>query len=86
MSSHQAELARRRETLVARSATLRGGLVTHWTTLVEKTAAADRIVSTVRRHPVMVAAGLAGVVLLGSRKLFDAAERLLTLYLLLRRR
>ena len=86
MSSHQAELAQRRETLVARSAAQRGGLATHWTALVVKTAAADRIVSTVRRHPVMVAAGLAGVVLLGSRKLFDAAERLLTLYLLLRRR
>ena len=84
MSAHQRNLARQREELVARSAAQRSGLVTSWEGIVEKTAAADRILSTVRRHPVAVSAVIAGVVLLGSRRLFDVSERLLTLYLLLR--
>jgi len=53
---------------------------------VTQTAASDRILSTLRRHPIAVGAAVAGVVLLGSRRLFDVSERLLTLYLLLRRR
>lgn len=84
MSAHQWNLARQREELVARSAAQRSGLVASWEGIVEKTAAADRILSTVRRHPVAVSAVVAGVVLLGSRRLFDVSERLLTLYLLLR--
>ena len=84
MSAHTRDLARQREELVARSTTQRSGLVANWEVVVAKTAAADRILSTVRRHPVAVAAAVAGVVLLGSRRLFDVSERLLTLYLLLR--
>lgn len=84
MSAHQRDLARQRQELVARSAAQRSGLVTDWESIVAKTAAGDRIVSTLRRHPVAVGAAVAGVVLLGSRRLFDVSERLLTLYLLLR--
>lgn len=84
MSAHQRGLAHQREELVARSTAQRSGLVTNWEAIVAKTAAADRILSTVRRHPVAVSAVIAGVVLLGSRRLFDVSERLLTLYLLLR--
>ena len=84
MSAHQRDLARQRQELVARSATQRSGLVADWESIVAKTAAGDRIVSTLRRHPVAVGAAVAGVVLLGSRRLFDVSERLLTLYLLLR--
>lgn len=86
MNGRQRSLALERQELVARSATQRSGLVANWETIVGKTAAADRILSTVRRHPVAVGAAVAGVVLLGSRRLFDVSERLLTLYLLLRRR
>lgn len=86
MSAHTRDLERQREELVARSTAQRSGLVTSWDGIVTKTAAADRILSTVRRHPVAVGAAVAGVVLLGSRRLFDVSERLLTLYLLLRRR
>lgn len=84
MSTHQRNLALQREELVARSSAQRGAIVTSWEGVVAKTAAADRILSTVRRHPVAVGAAVAGVVLLGSRRLFDVSERLLTLYLLLR--
>jgi YqjK-like protein len=86
MSAHQRSLALQRQELVARSAGQRSGLVAQWETIVTKTAAADRVLSTLRRHPVAVAAALGSVVLLGSRRLFDVSERLLTLYLLLRRR
>jgi hypothetical protein len=86
MTGHQGHLALQRRELVARSAAQRSGLVTNWEGVVTKTAAADRFLSTLRRHPVAVGAAVAGVVLLGSRRLFDVSERLLTLYLLLRRR
>ena len=86
MSSHKTELALRREALLARSAAQRDGLTADWQAIVTKTAAADRLVATVRNHPLIVSAAAAGVVLLGSRKFFDVTERLLTLYLLLRRR
>ena len=86
MSGHQRDLALQRAELVARSAAQRSGLIADWEAIVSKTAAADRILSTVRRHPIAVGAAVAGVVLLGSRRLFDVSERLLTLYLLLRRR
>jgi len=86
MSGHQRQLALQRAELVARSTAQRSGLLTSWEGIVTQTAAADRILSTLRRHPIAVGAAVAGVVLLGSRRLFDVSERLLTLYLLLRRR
>jgi hypothetical protein len=86
VSRHQRELVLRREALVARSATQRGGVIANWETLVRKSAAADRVFSAARRHPAIVAAAVGAVLLLGSRKLFDLTERLLTLYLLFRGR
>ena len=85
MSNHKTELALRREALLARSAAQRDGLTADWEAIVAKTAVADRLVATVRNHPLILGAAAAGVMLLGSRKFFDVTQRLLTLYLLLRR-
>jgi hypothetical protein len=79
-------LAERRQELVARSAAQRSALVADAESLLRKAAALDRIVGAVRRHSV-IAGAVAGVVaLLGSRKLLDLATRLVTLYMLVRRR
>ena len=75
-------LAQRRERLVARSAVQRTRLIAGVEPLLVKAAALDRIIGTLRRYSVVAGA----VALLGSRKLFDLGERLLTLYLLVRRR
>jgi hypothetical protein len=53
--------------------------------LIRKAAAADRILTRMRRYPVVITAVAAGVALLGSRRIFDLASRALTLYALLRR-
>lgn len=79
------DLAARRQLLVERSAAQRAALVAEAQPLLSKAAAADRIVSRLRRHPVAVAAATGIVVLLGSRRLFDLATRAITLYALFRR-
>ena len=86
MNGHRQALARRREELVMRSAAHRAVVVSEGAALVRKGAALDRIVSTVRRNPVVTGIALGAVLLAGPRKLFDLGERLLTLYLLLRQR
>jgi len=82
----QQGLAQRRLELVERSATQRSALIDGVAPLLHKAAALERIVATVRRYSV-VGGVVAGVVaLVGSRKLTDIATRLLTVYLLGRRR
>ncbi len=86
MNRHQRELALRRDELVARSAAQRRALVARLAPLAAKAAALERIVGTLRRYSVV--AGVVGgfVAVLGSRRLLDLGSRLLTLYLLARRR
>jgi hypothetical protein len=79
-------LAERRQELVARSAAQRSALIADVEPLLGKAAALDHIVGAVRRHSVIVGAVAGVVALLGSRKLLDLATRLVTLYMLVRRR
>jgi hypothetical protein len=85
MNREQQTLAYRREALVARSAAQRRAILSSLEPLATKAAALDRIVTTVRRYPVIVGLAAGAVAMLGSRKLFEMASRLLTLYLLVRR-
>jgi hypothetical protein len=78
-------LAERREALVERSRSERATILAAADPLVSKAAAADRILTRVRSHPLAVTAIGAAVVLLGSRKLFDIATRLVTVYALFRK-
>ena len=85
MSSREQGLAQRREELVARSTAQRAAMVANAEPLLSKAAAADRILMRMRRYPLVIGAVAAGVVMLGSRRIFDLASRALTLYALLRR-
>jgi len=85
MSRREQSLAERREELVARSAAQRAALVSDAEPLIRNAATADRILTKLRRYPVMIGVAAAGVALLGSRRIFDLASRALTLYALLRR-
>jgi hypothetical protein len=86
VNGHQRELAQRREELVARSVAQRNALIAGAAPLAGKAAALDRIAGTLRRYSV-VAGAVAGVAaLFGSRRLLEIASRLVTLYLLVRRR
>ena len=70
---------------MARSAAQRATLIANATPLIGKAAAADRILTKMRRYPVVIGVAAAAVALLGSRRIFDLASRALTLYALLRR-
>ena len=79
-----ASLAQRRQALVARSAAQRAAIIAAATPLLGKAAAADRIYSRIRRHPVTVTMIGVAVVALGARKLFSIATRVMALYALFR--
>ena len=85
MSTREQGLAQRRQELVARSTAQRAALVANAEPMVRKAAAADRILTRMRRYPVVIVVAAAAVALLGSRRIFDLASRALTLYALLRR-
>jgi len=78
-------LAERRAELVARSAEQRAAIIAAAEPLVHKADTADRLLSYVRRYPVPLAALGVAAVLFGSRKIFDIASRVLTVYALFRR-
>ena len=80
-----ATLAERRQALVARSQAERAALFASAEPLLRKAAAADHMLSRVRRHPIAVTVIGAAIVLLGSRKLFDIATRVVTVYALFKR-
>jgi len=84
MSAAQ-NLAARRNELVARSAAQRSALIAEAQPLVDTAAKLDRLVGSVRHHPIVTAVAAAGVLLLGARPLFALGARLLTLYALVRR-
>ena len=85
MNSRHA-LALERQALVARSASQRSAIIEGTAPLLHHAQRLDRIVGTVRRHPLIAGLAVTGVALLGSRKLFDVATRLLTVYMLVRPR
>lgn len=78
-------LAARREALLARSQAERAAINAAAEPLLRKAAAADRLYSRVRRHPVSVALIGIAVVALGTRKLFNLATRAMAIWALFRR-
>jgi len=84
MNRREQSLAQRREELVARSAAQRAALIANVEPLLRKAAAADRIVTRIRRYPIAVGLAAGAMVFFGSRKLFDLATRALTIYALFR--
>jgi hypothetical protein len=78
-------LAQRRHELVARSTAQRAELITHTEPLLRKVAAADRVLGKLRQYPVVTAVGVGAVLLLGTRRIFELATRVLTIYALFRR-
>ena len=83
--NHKQNLAQRREELVERSAAQRAALLAAATPIVAKAAAVDRVVSYVRRYPVLSSFAVGAVALAGPRQLLDLGSRAVTLYMLLRR-
>jgi hypothetical protein len=83
--SHKQGLAQRRLELVERSAAQRAALLAAATPIVAKAAAVDRVVSYVRRYPVLSSFAVGAVALAGPRRLLDLGSRAVTLYMLLRR-
>ena len=84
-SKHEQGLAARRRELVERSAAQRAALAQAAEPIRRKAAALDKVVSHVRRNPVVSALAVGAVALLGSRKIFDLAARAITLYMLFRK-
>ena len=82
--NHKQNLAQRREELVERSAAQRAALLAAATPIVAKAAAVDRVVSYVRRYPVLSSFAVGAVALAGPRRLLDLGSRAVTLYMLLR--
>ena len=85
MTSRAQALAERREALVARSAAQRDALVDGAAPLLHKAAAVDRVVSSVRRHPVFTGLATLAIVIVGSRKLVELGAHALALYGLIKR-
>jgi hypothetical protein len=85
VNRHELSLAARRRALVERSAAQRAALAVYAEPLLRKTAALDRVVDYVRRHPVLSSVAVGAVVLLGPRRLWDMATRAITMYMLLRK-
>ena len=85
MNRVQQGLAQRRRELVERSAAQRSALIGSVEPLMRKAVALDRLVISVRRHPLVTGLVAGAVALVGARKLFATTTRLLTLYMFLRR-
>lgn len=85
MNRREQSLAARRLELVQRSAAQRAALAAEVDPFVRKAATVDRLVARVRQYPVVVALGVGAVALLGTRRIFDLATKVFTLYALFRR-
>jgi hypothetical protein len=85
MNSREMSLAQRRRALVERSEAQRVAIFDAATPLASKAVSLDRVVDYVRRYPVVAAAAVGAVVLVGPRRIFDLGTRALTLYMLLRK-
>lgn len=79
------KLAERRRMLVERSAALRASLMADLKPFAERASTLDSVVYAVRRYWVVTAIAAGAVALFGSRRLFDVASRVLTVYALFRR-
>jgi len=79
------ELEARRLELIDRSAAQRSALIAGVLPVADKLASVDRAVATVKRYPLVAGLIAGGVVLFGSRKLFDWAARGITLYTILKK-
>ena len=79
------DLSAQRDALVAQSRAQREAIIAAAAPLLHKAAAADRIYTRIRRHPVTVAMIGIAVVALGTRKLFNLATRAMAIYALFRR-
>jgi hypothetical protein len=72
------------EELVRRSAEQRAALIASADPIVRKAMVVDRVVTQVRRYPVVSSLVVGAVALLGPRKILDLGTRALTLYALFR--
>jgi hypothetical protein len=79
------ELEARRLELISRSSAQRAAIIAGVVPVADKLASIDRAVATVKRYPVVSGLIAGGVVLFGSRRLFDWAARGITLYTLLKK-
>jgi len=82
---HLQTLEERRLELVGRSTAQRAAIVANVAPIAARTAALDRALGTVRRHPVLVAAVAAAATLIGGRRLFGLVARGVTLFALMRK-
>jgi hypothetical protein len=78
-------LQQRRETLVLRSTLQRLRIAVQIAPAARRLAAVDRVVATLRAHPVAAGAVLAGLALIGPRMLFRWAMRVAPIYSLIAR-
>ncbi len=74
-----------RDELVQRSAAQRAALLAGSEPIARKAAEVDRVVSYVRRNPVITSVAVGAVALLGPRQIYSLGVRALTLLALLRR-
>jgi len=79
------ELQRRRAELIERSTALRAALLEAATPIAQKAATADRIVTALRKHPVVTAVAVGAVAVVGTRSLVPWLTRAVTLFALLKR-
>jgi YqjK-like protein len=79
------ELQRRRAELVERSTAQRAGLIYAAAPIMQKVATADRIVTALRKHPVLTAVAVGAVAIVGTRRFLPWLTRALMLYGLLKR-
>jgi hypothetical protein len=79
------ELGERRRALILRSVVQRARLSIQMAPAARRLAAADRVVATLRTHPVATGLALTGLALLGPSKLFGWAIRIAPIYSLLAR-
>ena len=78
-------LAQRRRALVQRSSAQRAAILGAAEPITRKAASLGRVVDYVRRYPVVAAAAVGALALVGPRRVFDLGTRALTLYMLLRK-
>ena len=82
---HEMSLAQRRRALVQRSSAQRAAILGAAAPITRKAVSLDRVVDYVRRYPVVAAAAVGALALVGPRRIFDLGTRALTLYMLLRK-
>lgn len=84
MIAYLRELERRRLVLVERSAAQRAALAEAAAPITRRLALADRVVATMRAHPLLTGLAAGAIVFLGKQRLFAWAVRAVGLYSLLR--